>query len=373
VRSGFGIFFGRDEDVGINRRLPNDPPFIPTVAFTTDQITPNVILSQGLPGNSLSLVSSGAQPTINAFPVNWATPYVVQFNFNIEQTLGHDFVAQLGYTGSEAKKLFVVNDINQAFIGPGAVNARRPYQAFGTIDYYAGLADSSYNALIGKLERRFSNGLSLLASYTYGHSIDNGANQNDANDPVPQNARDLSAQRGNSNFDIQQRFVVSGLYELPFNHIHGFAGAIAHGWQVNGIFSGQTGQPFTPVNNTDQTVTGTTARPNRLRDGSLPSDQQSIYRWFDLTAFTTPACACYGNSGRGILRGPGLVNLDFSVMRNFIFHERYRLQFRAESFNIANHPNFGLPAYTLGNAAAGTITSVISPERQMQVAMKLYF
>ena len=140
VRSGFGIFFGRDEDIGINRRLPNDPPFIPTVAFTTDQITPNIVLSQGLPGNSLSLVTAGAQPTINAYPVDWATPYVVQFNFNVERTLGHDFVAQLGYTGSEAKKIFVVNDLNQASLDPVAVNSRRPYQAFGPIDYYAGLA-----------------------------------------------------------------------------------------------------------------------------------------------------------------------------------------------------------------------------------------
>jgi len=238
---------------------------------------------------------------------------------------------------------------------------------------YAGLADSNYNALIGKLERRFSNGLSLLTSYTWGHSLDNGANSNDQSDPAPQNSRDLAAQRGNSNFDIKHRFVVSSLYALPFNHTHGIVGAIAHGWQINGIFAAQTGLPFTVVNNTDQTVTGVTARPNRLRDGSLSSDQQSIYHWFDLTAFATPTCACYGNSGRGILRGPGSVNLDFSVMRNFVFHERYRLQFRAESFNIANHPNFGLPAYTLGNAPAGTITSVSNPERQLQMAMKLYF
>jgi hypothetical protein len=279
----------------------------------------------------------------------------------------------VGYTGSEAKKLFVVNDLNQALIGPGAVNARRPYLAFGPIDYYAGLADSNYNALIGKLERRFTNGVSLLASYTYGHSLDNGANQSDLSDPAPQNSRDLNAQRGNSNFDVKHRFVTSALYALPFDHVRGPLGALAHGWQFNGIFSAQTGQPFTVVDNTDQTVTGTTARPNRLSDGTLPDSQRSISRWFDLSAFAVPACQCYGNSGRGILRGPGLINLDLSVMRNFIFHERYRLQFRFESFNLANHPNFGIPAYTLGNATAGTITSVVSPERQLQAALKLYF
>jgi len=127
-----------------------------------------------------------------------------------------DFLFQAGYTGSGAKKLAGVVAVNQAFPGTGNVNARRPYFGWGNVQSYNQYIASTYNGMIAKLERRFSKGMTLLASYTYGHSIDGGGNNNDANDPGPQDARNTRAQKGNSNFDIRHRFVVSGLYQLPF-------------------------------------------------------------------------------------------------------------------------------------------------------------
>src|SRR5262249_51479041 len=227
--------------------------------------------------------------------------------------------------------------------------------------------------MITKLERRFSKGMTVLVSYTYGHSIDGGGNNNDSNDPVPQDARNVRAQKGNSNFDIRHRFVASGLYQLPLGKSSGAPGRLARGWQLSGIFSAQTGQPFTVTSSTDPTGTATTARPNRLRDGSLPSDQRSINRWFDLTAFAPTGCICFGDSGRNILRGPGLMSLDFGVSRTFSIAERYRIEFRAESFNLMNHPNFGIPNMAVGNQQAGIISTVVSPERQNQLAVKLRF
>jgi hypothetical protein len=261
-----------------------------------------------------------------------------------------------------------VLSVNQAYPGTGNVNARRPYQGWGNIQSYNQYIASTYNAMIEKLERRFTRGMTLLASYTYGHSIDGGANNNDSDDPAPQDVRNLRAQKGNSNFDIRHRFALSGFYQLPLGK-----SVIGRNWQLSGIFSRQTGQPFTVVLSTDPTATNTTAHPNRLRDGSLPADQRDPRHWYDLTAFAVPTCACFGNSGRNILRGPGFTNVDIGVNRTFHIGERVRIEFRAESFNVANHPNFGLPNRVIGNQQAGIITTVINPERQNQVAMKLAF
>ena len=371
VRSGFGVFYGRDEDLGIQRRLPNNPPFVTSATFPGSQTTPAFLLQNGFPANALSLASGSA--TLNSFPLNFPIPYVLQWNINVERQLGGNFIAQLGYTGSEAHKLPIVVNVNQPLPGTGNLNARRPYQGFGDIDVYAPLDNSTYNALIAKLERRFSSGLSLLASYTYGHSIDGGGNANDNNDPGPQDARNLSAQKGSSNFDIRHRFVVSGFYQLPFGRSSGFLSRLIRNWQLTGIFSAQTGQPFTPTLTTDPSGTNTTAHPNRISDGNLPPAQRVPTHWFDTSAFTIPTCVCFGNSGRDILFGPGLIDLDLGVIRDFNFTERLRLQVRAESFNLMNHPNFGLPNMKIGDPQVGIITTVISPERQNQLALKLYF
>ena len=372
IRSGFGIFYGRDEDLGIQRRLPNNPPFITSSTFAGDQTNPAFLLRNGFPANALSLAGGGV-PDVNNFPFNFPIPYVIQWNLNIQRQLAGNFVAQVGYTGSEAHKLPGVINENQPFPGTGSVNARRPVKGYANIQSYNPYINSKYNALIGRLERRFAKGLTMLASYTYGHSIDGGGNNNDSNDPGPQDARNLSAQKGSSNFDVRHRFVLSGIYQLPFGKSRGILPTIARNWQVSPIFSAQTGQPFTVTLSTDPTGTNTTARPNRLRDGSLPTDRRDPSHWFDTTAFAAPPCVCFGNSGRNILRAPGFVNIDIGISRDLSMRERFRMQFRAEVFNLLNHPNFGLPMMAIGNPQAGIIGSVINPERQIQLAMKLYF
>ena len=178
--------------------------------------------------------------------------------------------------------------VNQPFPGVGNVNARRPYLGWGNVQSYNQYIASTYHGMIAKLERRFSKGMTLLTSYTYGHSIDGGGNNNDQNDPGPQDARNTRAQKGNSNFDIRHRFVVSGLYQLPFGKSRGQLGYLTRDWQLSGIFSIQTGQPFTVTSSTDPSGTSTTARPNRLRYGALPSGQRTINHRFDLSAFAVP-------------------------------------------------------------------------------------
>jgi hypothetical protein len=371
VRSGFGVFYGRDEDVGINRRLPNNPPWVNLSTFTGSQTVPAALLKNGIPASALA--GGGGSTDVNSFPFDGRTPYVIQWNLNLQREVAGGFVAQVGYTGSEAHKLVQTINVNQAYPGTGNVNARRPYQGFSNIQFYSPLGNSNYHALLGKLERRFSRGLSMLASYTYGHSIDDGKSQNDQNDPVPQDMRNLSANRGSSNFDVRHRFVLSGVYQLPFGKGGGPLAMLARDWQLSGIGSAQTGQPFTVTLSVDPTASGATAHPDRLRDGSLPGDQRSVGRWFDTTAFVAPACPCFGNSGRGILAGPAMANIDISLAREFHFTERMRLQFRSEAFNLFNHPNLGLPGTGIGAAGVGVIGSVLNNERQIQMALKLYF
>ena len=371
LRSGFGVFVGRDENVGITRRLPNNPPFTATTQFTSDQINPGILLVNGFPAGSID-PKNVVSPEVNSFPFDSPMPYVIQWNANVEHEI-KGFVAQIGYTGSGAHKLYSIVNVNQAFPGTGAVNARRPFPNYSGIQQYGPFLNSNYHALLTKLERRYSKGVSLLASYTYGHSIDGGPSGNDQNDPNPQDARNLRAQHGSSSFDVRQRIAISGFWELPFAKTTGLVGALAHGWQLSGIAAAQTGQPFTVTTNSDPSSTGASGRPDRLRDGSLPADQRSVGRWFDTTAFVTPTCICFGNSGRNILRGPGLTNVDLGLSRTFHIRERMRVQFRSEAFNLLNHPNLGIPASSIGAAGVGVIGSVINPERQIQMALKLYF
>ena len=112
--------------------------------------------------------------------------------------------------------------------------------------------------------------------------------------------------------------------------------------------------------NTDLSATGTTARPNRIADGALPAEQRSVKQWFNTGAFVAPSCIWFGNSGRGVVRGPGFLDLDLGIICNFHVNERFRLQFRAESFNLLNHPNLGLPNFNIGNPLAGNITTTIN-------------
>lgn len=376
IRGGAGFFYGRDENIGVGRRLQNNPPFFIQSTFIGDQINPLVVFRNGLPANALD-PSRVTNPEANAFPRDFPLPYTMQWNFNVQHQMPGAVVAQVGYTGSGTKKLYYNNNVNLPLPGAGAIDARRPIRGVGGVFVYAPIVNGTYHALVAKLERRFTSGSSFLASYTYGHAIDGGRSGNDQDDPVAQDPRNLAANKGSSNYDVRQRFVLSGVYELPFGEgkrwlsSNAVASAIAGGWQVSGIFSAQTGQPFTPTLVNDNTNSGTTARPDRLRDGALPENERTPARWFDTTAFAVPAPFVFGNSGRSILRAPGQVNADVSAARTFTVTERFRLQFRGEFFNASNTPQFGLPNSSIGNPNAGIIGTVVTPERQVQLALKL--
>ncbi|WP_180540419.1 TonB-dependent receptor [Nevskia soli] len=378
IRSAFGVFYGRDENVPVARRPTNNPPYFILTTYTSDQIDPNIILSQGFPSTALN-PATVVDPTVNTYLKHSPTPYTQQWNFNIQQDVGAGFVAQVGYIGSSAHDLYFPVQIDTPTPGPGSIQARRPLPQYSGDYEYGPFVSSNYNALQAQLERRFSKGLEVLAAYTWSHSIDNGSSQADNDSFTPLDPFNLALDRGNSNFDVRQRFVLSSVYELPFGKgkpffsNNRFAGAVLGGWQVTDIFSAQTGLPFTPVLAVDNTNTGTVAVPNRIANGALPSNERGPQNWFDEADFVTPAQYVYGNSGRNILRGPGFRNMDVGISRFFALGERFNLEFRAEAFNIFNTPELGLPNATLGQATTGTITTVVNPQRELQLALRLRF
>jgi hypothetical protein len=290
---------------------------------------------------------------------------VQQFGLGIQRQLTANTLLDVSYFGSKGTHLLTQTNINQpppsTLATAAAVNLTRPYPAYGSIVDYLSSAASNYNSLQVKLDKRFSHGVNALISYTYSKSLDNALTAN------PQNAANLLAEHANSDFDARHRLVVSGLYRLPFGKDgqwvkNGPQSYIVGGWQLSGIFSTQTGHYLTPVSRD---------RPNVI--GPINNGPKTTAQWFNTTtAFSKPATGTFGNAGRNIIVAPPYTDLDATLSRSFPLPKESSLQFRAEFFNIFNHPNFDPPNVTADSAAFASISSAEAP-RQMQVALRVTF
>jgi hypothetical protein len=243
------------------------------------------------------------------------------------------------------------------------------------------MATANFNSLQVLAEKRFSGGMELAASYTWSKSLDTvGDGSGDAS-AAPYAYYVRSTMYGPSSFDERQRLVLSYVYELPFgpgkkyaNGTHGFSKWIIGGWEAAGIGSFQSGRPFTLLISTDQNNTGgaNIDRPNVVGNPYAVTGGPTPDHWFNTAAFALPAFGTDGNLGRNTLVGPRFDSLDFSLMKNTRIGERKNIQFRAEIFNILNHPNFDLPNNTIHSAQAGQIFTA-EASRQIQLALKYVF
>jgi outer membrane receptor protein involved in Fe transport len=306
-----------------------------------------------------------------------ADAYVQQWNFNIQQeTVGH-VVLTAGYVGSKGTHEPIQRELNPAIYNPAAtlanVDQRRIYApAFASIADYESIGFSSYHALQLTLNKRFSGHYTVLANYTYAKALDNGSLDTLGGWQDPLNLR---AEKGPADYDARKRFVASFLYDVHSPKARA-AKALLGGWQLNGIFSAQSGSPFTVVSGTDRALSGTgTQRPNVIGNPNLDTGRsraELIQQYFNPAVFVLPPAGQYGNLGRNTIYGPGRWNLDGSIFRNFTLRERMRLQFRAESFNTLNHANLGTPVANIGTTTAGRILSATDP-RILQFALKLIY
>ena len=320
--------------------------------------------------------------------INRTTPYVHVWTLNIQQPLARDLVLELHYGGSEGHFLQRLNNINQPVLRTSLNDARtlaqrQPWPAYGRFNYLDGMVNSNYNALSAKVTRRMSHGLNLLAAFTWSHSLDDGSGPRTAYSQLPKNTYDVHDQNyAVSNFDQQKRFVASAVYQLPvgkgqkfLNH-GGVVDAALGGWQLGSIVTLMDGFPVTQAGSGDSDSLNQNANSCNATGISPFLPHPTPQRFWDIAAFNCADPALYysvGNVGMNTLRSPGTRQWDFSAAKTFKITERHNVQFRFESFNMSNHPNWNTPSSsTFTPQTYGVITSA-KTMRQLQFALKYSF
>ena len=401
IRTGFGIYRALLDN--LDYRLDQNAPFNTTQTLKNVSLA-NLRFTPGQTNLAGGLISpSGIQP--DAY-----TPTILSYTFKIEQQIAPQTTLSVSYIGSHGYHEMLSLDANEPFptvcpaspcpatLPAGTVyyppNARLANPNLANTTTWFSEGTSSYNGIAADINRRFNHGLQFRGVYTYSKSLDNGTAWNSsvaANAPgfvmFPQDPkRDWSR----STTDVRHLLVINATYELPFGrgkalgaNLNGWRGKLITGWAVSGIETIQSGLPFTPQLGFNPTNNGDSRNPirpswNPAFKGNLITGDPNQY--FNPNAFIAPVNGTYGNTGRNVLTGPGLVTLDFSAAKNTALTERTNLQFRAEFFNIANHTNFGTPnpvvftsASVIPAPTAGVITTTASTSRQIQFGLKLVF
>ncbi|MBI3661731.1 MAG: TonB-dependent receptor [Acidobacteria bacterium] len=357
VRGGFGIL--RDQ---IWADMYGNSRFYQPYYHSVEVIFPNFLTP---PSSIASLVGPFGIPpiTVGSFGIDYHAkqPYYEAFSLNIQQELTPTLMLQVGYSGNHGVHLGRGGEANpQRTINPN----------FGSMPVIVMDATSSYNALQVSLQKRFSNGLAFQTSYTYSKALDDESGallfEYVSENVESQDLYNRKGSYGRSAFDRRQVFVGNFLYDLPFGPgkrygygLTGLAGKLAEGWRIGGIVSLESGPPFTAnlggFNNSGSTSGGfwPADRPN-LAAGARPcASTGNSNQWFDPRMFTLPAPGQYGNAGRNIMCGPSLKDFDMTLAKQTRLNERINVEFRAEFFNLFNHPNFDVPVNTTGPNGAG--------------------
>lgn len=404
IRGGFGIFYDQQANQNDAEIAFNPGGVFSSIAQNFAPSLPKLSISDGFPTITPSTLQD---PTGRASAMYFHTPttYIEEWNLNIERELIKSAVLQLAYVGTHGVHLAHLANLNQPItpsdsnFTDSTGNLGRPY--FSTVPNIAAIRtelhdySSISHGLQVRLEKRFSAGWNMLSSYTWQHTI----GQTEENEYLePQNTHNLAAERGDNGPDFRHQFTTAIGYELPFGPGRRFLSGsgperwIVGGWQVNGIIALYSGQAFTPLLSYDPTNTGSgAARPDLVGDPNkpgpvaanptciAPSQIHTLQSWYNPCAFAIPpsidgvqTATRFGNAGRGMLRGPRSTNVDLSIFKDFQL-ERTVLQFRAEFFNLFNHPIFGLPNMAVDVPGAGSITSTNGSSRQIQFALKLSF
>jgi hypothetical protein len=405
IRGAYGIFYSHTVRQGREGLLGFNPPFLVDNLLQSSASGAAAVASaapfrlvNGYPTGLLDPTSLA--PTIGrrAQDPFQRTSYIQQYNLGVQYELTKDLVLDVAYVGNKGTKLPGFRNLNQRAVITNANGSQsagaRPYPAYGDIQWMENRVLSSYNALQVKLEKRFTQGLSALLSYTWGKAITEapdhistssvGAGFDTGTFREPQNGNNLKAERGLAEFDIKQRFVASYVWELPFGHgrrwgsnWHDAADLVLGGWTLSGIhvLQGGLGLTATLGGSSVLNIGGERrARPNVVGNPILSDSQRTLARWFNIDAFAafSPSPQAFGNAGVGIMRGPGYRNFDFTLAKNFQIKERFRFQFRTEFFNAFNHANFGPPNISRDSSGFGQILSA-SNARIIQFGFKFYF
>lgn len=392
VRSGYGIFFNSLEPMGDGEYLIGNPPNAYGIALASSATVPAVLLKDGPPASSFDL-RRAVGLTFVAYERKPSIGYGQQWNFNIQREIAKDWLFEISYTGSKGTHLLARYEDNYSPPGPGNLNDKRPYKSIelpgtgiitsplGPLFGYHNNSNSIYHAMIARIEKRFSNGFTLLSSYAWSKTIGDTCGNAAVGDVAGcgfQDTRNMRAERSVDNQDIPHRFVLSGIYEVPFGRgkqfgaaSHPVVNALLGNWSTGTIITWAAGEPYSitvpgnPANIGDRLIVN---RPNLV--GQPYAITRTLQRDFDTTAFVANGQYQLGNLGRNTMRNRPDFAWSQSLMKDFRLIERMRLQFRAEAFQFTNTPRFNQPGQSFGVAGFGTITGAETP-RNLQLGLKL--
>jgi len=425
MRSGFGMYYSLLDNLSFQMNFT--APYNVLFAFNNLSLYDSPLPPPVVPGTALPPFCAPGVPNpctlvqAQGVQLNAKTPTVVSWNYSIEQQLERNMSLRVAYVGSHGYHNIIDIDANTipqqicnnpAGCASGGIRAPNPanppvlvpqgtpyfpagtrpnrYLANAYFWYTEGIG--SYNALQADLTKRLSSGLLFRANYTFAKNLDDGtataSSQSQNNNQSVLDPRHPLIDYGRSALDFRHQGSGSFSYELPFgkgkpfgNGLNGIADKLVGGWQLNGIVTLLSGFPVTPLVGTNRSGNGNTFnpdRPNYNPNFQGPVKIGRVDRWFDPNAYSLPTLGTWGNVGRGVLDGPGLADIDLSVFKTIPVTERTRLLFRAEAFNIANRPNFGIPNFLIFSGesispSAGQITSTVTSSRQIQFGLKLMF
>jgi outer membrane receptor protein involved in Fe transport len=377
VRGGYGIFYTAAQFDNINI-LQLNPPAGGSLTVINPATNPPATIQNPVPREIF--------PNNPIFNVATIAPdrkrrnaYVQNFNLQFSRQITTNDVIEVGWVASKGTFMDTsLNNYNN--LTPSLVpfnQARRPYPQFNRIRMVVADGNSTFHSLQTRLERRFSEGLSLTAAYTWSHFIDDTGQTINRGGCVCQNPLNRGrAERADSINDIRHRLVVGYVYELPWGKsLRGAAKLALGGWQTGGIITLQSGSPFNVVQSGDtQNVEfASWSRPHALAGRSPKLDNRDPFRWFDTSAFER-SNGVFGTSPRNPVVGPGLHVFDLSASKSFpVPREGHSVMFRAELFNSLNTPQFGQPGGTLGTGTFGRVTGTRADNRQIQLALKYTF
>ena len=391
MRGAFGIFYAT-ENWNTMQFMVNAPRYYAAETLTSNPTTPTLSLENLFP----SLTAPTGTPTPFSRSNSARTPYVEEWNLDVQKTFGKNWMAEVGYVGNRGNHTVMRRNLDPGSFDPtGTVplSARQPWPQFSAILLEDDGGFASYNALAAKLEKRISSGLYVMGSYTWSHCMDLTSAEGDQSF-AGQNFRVYN--HGQCTYNVPQRFVANYVYELPFGpgkqFLGGTTGAVGKligGWELTGITTFAMGQ-FVSASlpgNWMNVGSFTTAVPNKV--GPLNNPNRTLLNWWNVNSFEYPGCApgivgtvagacpnanhVEGNSGRDQLEVPGLNDWDMGLMKPTKVSERFSLQFRAETFNTWNHAQFSTPSTSYVPATFGRISSLLITPRQIQLGLKLMF
>jgi hypothetical protein len=375
-RGGYGVFYAPQE-VRTGFQLGYSMPFFFALSQSSDfGVTPAAIVSEGFPALD---PAAAAFPGILSADRRFHSPYYQQWSVSVQRDIGWNTLLEVAYVGSKGTHLQVLRDYNQPQPGPGDPQERRPYPQYGNFASITNAGSSTYNSLQLKVNKRLNHGLWVLSSFTYGKAY-NDQPEICCASPWPPDTYNIAGEHGPADYDQRYRSVTSFSWDLPFGkgrHFlddDGILDGIFGGWQLGGIVTIAGGFPFSPATSLDTSNTGTFGqlRPDLVGNPNVANPTPE--RWFDASAYATPAEFAFGNAPRNSLVGPGTRTADLYLRKEFKMGSRTRLEVRVEAFNAFNHPNFGLPDnYIDDGESAGTITYTAIPMREVQFGARLHF